>query len=154
MKNIVLYTDGACSGNPGIGGYGIVLIYNNYIKEFNGYEKETTNNKMEVTAVIEGLKKIKEPCNVDIYTDSAYTMNAFSEGWIDNWIKNNWKTANNKPVKNDNLWKSLLKEMERHNITWHKVKGHSDNVYNNRCDELARAGIDECRSILNEKKEI
>ena len=108
MKEIDLYTDGACSGNPGVGGYGIVLIYGNYIKEYSGYNENTTNNQMEITAVIEGLKKVKEICKINIYTDSAYTMNAFSEGWIDNWIQNNWKNANKKDVKNVDLWKELL----------------------------------------------
>ena len=108
MKKIDLYTDGACSGNPGVGGYGIVLIYGDYLKEFSGVCEQTTNNQMEITAVIEGLKKIKEPCELTIYTDSAYTMNAFSEGWIDNWILNGWRTANKKPVKNAELWQELL----------------------------------------------
>lgn len=143
MKEIDLYTDGACSGNPGVGGYGIVLIYNNYIKEFSGNSGLTTNNQMEITAVIEGLKKVKEPCKVNIYTDSAYTMNAFSEGWIDSWINNNWKTANKKTVKNKELWIELLELLSKHEVKWNKVKGHADNFYNNRCDELARKAIDD-----------
>ena len=141
MKEIDLYTDGACSGNPGVGGYGIVLIYNDYIKEFSGYNENTTNNQMEITAVIEGLKKVKEPCKINIYTDSAYTMNAFSEGWIDSWIQNNWKTANKKPVKNKELWIELIDLLSKHEIVWNKVKGHADNKYNNRCDELATGEI-------------
>ena len=144
MKEIDLYTDGACSGNPGVGGYGIVLIYNDYIKEFSGYNENTTNNQMEITAVIEGLKKVKEPCKINIYTDSAYTMNAFSEGWIDSWIQNNWKTANKKPVKNKELWIELIDLLSKHEIVWNKVKGHADNKYNNRCDELAREAIVNC----------
>ena len=136
-----LYTDGACSGNPGVGGYGIVLIYGDYIKEFSGVCKLSTNNQMEITAVIEGLKKIKEPCDVTIYTDSAYTMNAFSEGWIDNWILNGWRTANKKPVKNAELWQELLELLKIHKVQWVKVKGHADNKYNNRCDALATGEI-------------
>lgn len=142
MKDIIMYTDGACSGNPGVGGYGIVLIYNDIKKTFSGVNPDTTNNRMEVTAVIEGLKKLKEPCNVTVYTDSAYTMNTFSEGWLENWKQNNWKTANKKPVKNCDLWQELLSLMEIHNVSWVKVKGHSDNEYNNLCDKLARTEIE------------
>lgn len=149
MKEIELYTDGACSGNPGVGGYGIVLIYGNYIKEYSGYNENTTNNQMEITAVIEGLKKVKEICKINIYTDSAYTMNAFSEGWIDNWIQNNWKNANKKPVKNKELWLELIDLLSKHEVVWHKVKGHADNFYNNRCDELARAAIALCNEKLD-----
>ena len=143
MKDITLYTDGACSGNPGIGGYAYILFYNNKFKEFSGVDQNTTNNKMEITAVINGLNQIKESCNVTIYTDSAYTMNAFEQHWIENWEKNNWRNSSNKPVKNFELWQELIKAMSRHNsIKWVKVKGHSDNLYNNRCDELARGEID------------
>ncbi len=146
MKDIILYTDGACSGNPGIGGYGYVLMYKDKIKEFSGAEPMTTNNRMELTAVIKGLNQIKEPCNVTIYTDSAYTMNAFDQGWIDKWQLSGWKTANNKPVKNDDLWQELLAAIARHNsIKWVKVKGHADNVYNNRCDKLATGEIEKYR---------
>ena len=141
MKDVIMYTDGACSGNPGVGGYGIVLIYNDIKKEFSGVNPDTTNNRMEVTAVIEGLKKLKEPCNVTVYTDSAYTMNTFSEGWLENWKVNNWKTANKKPVKNIELWQQLDNLCGIHDITWHKVKGHADNIYNNRCDQLATSAI-------------
>lgn len=149
MKDIILYTDGACSGNPGIGGYGYILMYKDLIKEFSGVDPETTNNQMEITAVIKGLNQIKEPCNVTIYTDSAYTMNAFDLGWIDNWEKNNWKNANKKPVKNVELWKELIAAINRHNsVNWVKVKGHSDNYYNNRCDELARKEIENYRNNM------
>lgn len=141
MKHIDMYTDGACSGNPGPGGWGVVLIYKDLIKEFSGYNPETTNNKMEITAVIEGLKKIKEPCNITIYTDSAYTMNAFEQGWIRNWQLNNWKTANKKPVANQDLWITLLSLLSRHEYQFVKVKGHADNQYNNRCDQLATGEI-------------
>jgi len=143
MKDIVLYTDGACSGNPGVGGYGFILFYKNKSKEFSGVNPNTTNNQMEITAVIKGLNQIKEPCNVTVYTDSAYTMNAFEQNWIENWKMNNWRNANKKEVKNKELWLDLLAAIERHNsVRWVKVKGHSDNVYNNRCDALARMEIE------------
>ncbi len=141
MKKVELYTDGACSGNPGVGGWGVVLIYGDYIKEFSGVNNLTTNNQMEITAVIEGLKRLKEACDITIYTDSAYTMNAFSEGWITNWQLNGWKTANKKPVKNAELWQELLNELAKHKVKWVKVKGHADNKYNNICDKLATGEI-------------
>ncbi len=141
MKKIEMYTDGSCIGNPGPGGYAIVLCYNGIQKEFSGYVENTTNNRMEITAVIEGLKKVKEPCEITIYTDSAYTMNAFDQGWLDSWLLNNWKTSSKKPVLNQDLWQELVLLMKPHKITWVKVKGHSDNVLNNRCDELARGEI-------------
>lgn len=142
MKDVELYTDGACSYNPGPGGYGIVLKYKDKEKEHSGYCDNTTNNRMEITAVIEGLKLIKEPCNVTIYSDSAYTVNAFLQGWIENWQANNWRTANKKPVFNIDLWQELLQLLSQHNVKWVKVKGHADNVYNNRCDALARKQIE------------
>ena len=145
MKNIEIYTDGACSGNPGPGGYGIVLKYNNIQKEYSGYAEQTTNNRMELTAVIEALKLLKEPCNVTLYSDSAYTLNAFLLGWIDSWILNNWKTASKKPVLNVDLWKELNELKNKHNITWVKVKGHADNELNNLCDKLARLEIEKNR---------
>jgi len=137
MKKVELYTDGACSGNPGKGGYGGILIYNGIEKEYSGSEAETTNKRMELKAVIEGLKLLQEPVELDIYSDSAYTVNAFLEGWIENWQINNWKTASKKPVQNIDLWQELLELLAPHSITWHKVKGHADNEYNNRCDKLA-----------------
>ncbi len=145
MKNIEIYTDGACSGNPGPGGYGIVLKYNNIQKEYSGYAEQTTNNRMELTAVIEALKLLKEPCNVTLYSDSAYTLNAFLLGWIDSWLLNNWKTALKKPVLNVDLWKELIELKNKHNITWVKVKGHADNELNNLCDKLARLEIEKNR---------
>lgn len=141
MKKVDLYTDGACSGNPGPGGWGVVLIYKDIIKEFSGYNPETTNNQMEITAVLEGLKKLKEACEVTIYTDSAYTMNAFSQGWITNWQLNEWKNANKKPVANKELWLELLELLSKHEYSFVKVKGHADNKYNNRCDALATGEI-------------
>lgn len=137
-----MYTDGACSYNPGPGGYGIVLIYNGVEKEFSGFNESTTNNRMELTAVIEGLKKLKESCDVTIYTDSAYTMNAFELGWLEDWQNKNWKNSQKKDVLNKDLWQELLSEMSKHKISWVKVKGHSDNKYNNRCDKLARTEVD------------
>lgn len=137
MKHVDLYTDGACSGNPGAGGYGGILIYNGHEKEYSGYENDTTNNRMELRAVIEGLKLLKEPVELNIYSDSAYVVNAFLENWIENWQMNGWRTANRKPVQNVELWKELLELLTPHSVTWNKVKGHADNPYNNRCDKLA-----------------
>lgn len=129
-------------GNPGPGGWGSVLIYNEYKKEISGGSKETTNNIMEMTAVIEALKLLKRPCNVEIYSDSAYVVNAFEQGWIYGWQKNNWKTASKEPVKNKELWEELIALIKTHNnVKFIKVKGHSDNKLNNRCDELARNAI-------------
>lgn len=141
LKKVELYTDGACSGNPGKGGYGGILIYKGIKKEYSGFAENTTNNRMELTAVIMGLKMLKEPVEIDIYSDSAYTVNAFLEGWIENWINNNWHTAGKKPVQNVELWQELLELIQPHKVTWHKVKGHADNAYNNRCDKLATGEI-------------
>ena len=141
MKRVLLYTDGACSGNPGPGGWGAILIYGEIKKELSGGETSTTNNRMELTAVIEGLKRLKFPCIVDIYSDSAYTVNAFHEGWVRNWEKGGWIKADKKPVLNADLWQELISLVRKHQVTFHKVKGHSDNQLNNRCDELARAAI-------------
>ena len=144
-KQVTLYTDGACSGNPGAGGWGAILIYGEHRREFSGGEPQTTNNRMELTAVIEGLMKLKFPCRVDVYSDSAYTVNGFLQGWVYGWEKMGWKKADKKPVLNDDLWKQLLALTREHEVTFHKVKGHADNPLNNRCDELARGAIDELR---------
>ena len=141
MKKVDLYTDGACSDNPGAGGYGAILIYRGIEKEISGGEPSTTNNRMEIFAVIAGLRCLKESCDVTIYSDSAYTVNAFNEGWIQGWKTNGWKKADGKPVLNADLWLELLSLMEPHEIRFVKVKGHADNEYNNRCDALARAAI-------------
>lgn len=141
MKKVTLYTDGACSGNPGVGGWGVVLMYKNSEKRISGADGSTTNNRMEVTAVIEGLKCLKEPCEVEVYSDSAYTVNAFANGWIDDWVKNGFKKADNKPVLNDDLWRELLKMTAVHKVKFIKVKGHADNEYNNICDKLATDAI-------------
>ena len=143
MDNVTIYTDGACSGNPGPGGWGSILMYKDIKKEISGGKKETTNNVMELTAVIEALKLLKYPCNVSLYSDSAYVVNAFLQKWIINWEKNNWKTSDKSDVKNKELWQELLDLTKIHNVTFIKVKGHSDNEYNNRCDELARTAIKE-----------
>ena len=148
MKQVILYTDGACSGNPGIGGWGAVLLYGAYKTEISGGEGETTNNRMEITAVIEGLKKLKYPCAVEVYSDSAYTVNAFLEGWVYAWEKSGWKKADKKPVLNEDLWRELLALTRVHKVTFYKVKGHADNDLNNRCDELARTAITELREKL------
>ena len=151
-KKVILYTDGACSGNPGLGGYAGILIYGEHRREYNAAEKQTTNNRMEVLAVIEGLKRLKYPCVVDVYSDSAYTVNAFLNGWIYAWRKNGWKKADKKPVQNVDLWEELYALTQKHEVTFHKVAGHADNELNNRCDELARAAIDELRKTLPEEE--
>ena len=147
-KKVVLYTDGACSGNPGLGGFGGILIYGEIRKEYSGAEKSTTNNRMEIMAVIEGLKKLKYPCIVDVFSDSAYTVNAFLNGWIYAWKKNGWRKADGKAVINVDLWEALYALTVTHEVTFHKVAGHADNELNNRCDELARGAIVELRKSL------
>lgn len=142
MDQVTIYTDGACSGNPGPGGWGCVLMHNDNYKEISGNAIQTTNNIMELTAVIEGLKALKKQCKVELYSDSAYVVNAFTNRWIENWQKNNWKTSSKEPVKNMELWKELLELIREHDVHFNKVKGHSDNKYNNRCDELARSEIE------------
>lgn len=141
MEKVTIYTDGACSGNPGPGGWGAILMWQGKKKEIAGGCKNTTNNIMEITAVIEALKLLKYACEVDLYSDSAYVVNAFRQKWIENWKKNNWKTASKEPVKNKELWQELDKLTQIHQVKFHKVKGHSDNEFNNRCDELARGEI-------------
>ena len=143
MEEITIYTDGACSGNPGPGGWGSILMINDSKKEISGGAPDTTNNIMELTAVIEALKSLKRPCKVNLYSDSAYVVNAFLQKWIYGWIKKNWKTASNEPVKNKELWQELYSLTKVHDVTFHKVKGHADNEFNNRCDELARKAIKE-----------
>lgn len=150
MKKIDLYTDGACSGNPGAGGYGAILIYKETEKEISGGELSTTNNRMEIYAVIAGLSALKEPCEVTVYSDSAYTVNAFNAGWIDGWEKAGWRKADGKPVLNVDLWQTLLRLIRKHRVRFVKVKGHADNVYNNRCDALARAAIKKLSAIPND----
>lgn len=144
---VTIYTDGAARGNPeGPGGYGAVLQYIDskgvlHEREYSAGYKKTTNNRMELMAVIMGLKALKYPCAVEVYSDSAYTVNAFVNGWILSWKENGWKKSDNKAVLNTDLWQELIKLSEMHEITFKKVKGHADNEYNNRCDALARGAI-------------
>lgn len=119
------------------GGWGAILIYGEHMKECSGGEEHTTNNRMEITAVIEALRKLKEPCKVKLYSDSAYVVNCFKQNWIDNWQRNGWRNSKNQPVENQDLWKLLVPLTEYHQVEFIKVKGHADNKYNNRCDELA-----------------
>lgn len=147
MKQVEIYTDGACSGNPGIGGWAAVMFYQGHKKEVSGYDKETTNNRMELFAIIQGLSNLKEECDVTVFSDSAYAVDAINKGWIENWKTNNWKTSDKKDVKNYDLWNDLLYRMSKHRVKFVKVKGHSDNEFNNRCDELARAAIKKCQSF-------
>lgn len=141
MEEVTIYTDGACSGNPGPGGWGAMLLYKGNKKEISGGKENTTNNVMELTAVIEGLKLLKFPCKVKLYSDSAYVVNAFIQKWIYGWIKNGWKNSSKEPVKNKELWQELYELTKTHEVEFIKVKGHADNEYNNRCDELARNAI-------------
>ena len=141
MKKVTIYTDGACSGNPGAGGWGAVLFYKDQMREMSGFEENTTNNKMELTAAIKALERLKEPCEVELYSDSAYLVNAFLEGWLTKWQMNGFKSSNKKPVQNVDLWQKLIELNNIHKITWIKVKGHADNVYNNMCDALATGEI-------------
>ena len=141
MEEVVIYTDGACSGNPGPGGWGSILMYKGNKKEISGGKKDTTNNIMELTAVIEALKLLKFKCKVSLYSDSAYVVNAFNQKWIYGWMKNGWKNASKEPVKNKELWEELYELTKTHEVTFIKVKGHSDNEYNNRCDEMAREEV-------------
>lgn len=144
MKQVEIFTDGACSGNPGPGGWGVLLRWNGVTKELYGGEADTTNNRMELTAAIKALNALKEPCEVDLYTDSVYVRNGISS-WIDSWKANNWKTSAKKPVKNAELWQQLDEARLRHKVSWHWVKGHAGHPENERCDELARKGVDENR---------
>lgn len=141
MKKVIIYTDGACSGNPGPGGWGAILIYKEKKLELSGYEAHTTNNRMELLAPIEALSRLKEPCEVDVYSDSAYLTNAFLQNWLGNWVRRGWVKSDKKPVENRDLWEKLLQLASVHRIAWHKVKGHADNPLNNRCDELATGEI-------------
>ena len=140
-EKVIIYTDGACSGNPGPGGWGAILMYKGAKKEISGGMKDTTNNIMEITAVVEALKCLKVESDVQVYSDSAYTVNAFKQGWIYNWMKNGWRTANKEPVKNKELWQELYALTKKHKVEFIKVKGHADNEFNNRCDEMARDAI-------------
>ena len=137
MKKVIVYTDGACSGNPGPGGWGALLSFQGIEKELSAYDPYTTNQKMELTAALKALNALKEPCEVTLFSDSAYLINGFTKGWIAGWEKNGWKNSKKEEVANKELWQGLAEENRRHNIAWCKVKGHSDNEGNNRCDTLA-----------------
>lgn len=140
MKDVTIYTDGACSGNPGPGGWAAVLLYGNKEREISGGEAQTTNNRMEMMAAIRALMLLKEPCAVTLITDSKYLLQGYTE-WVPGWAKRGWKTADKKPVKNVDLWQELLQVAKPHRITWQWVKGHSGNAYNDRVDALAVAAI-------------
>ncbi|MEJ6727216.1 MAG: ribonuclease HI [Emcibacteraceae bacterium] len=146
MKNIVIYTDGACSGNPGPGGWGALLIYADHQKEIMEGAFETTNNRMELTAAIEALKALSEPCTVTLHTDSTYVKDGITK-WIDNWKNNGWRTAAKKPVKNADLWKDLDLAVKQHTIEWKWVRGHNGDAGNERADELANIGLNNYRII-------
>lgn len=140
MKTVEIFTDGACSGNPGPGGWGALLRYNGKVKELSGGEALTTNNRMELTAAIEALKALREPVRVELHTDSNYVRDGIM-GWIEGWKRNGWRTADKKPVKNAELWQALDEARKRHDVHWHWVKGHAGHPENERADELARAGM-------------
>lgn len=142
MKQVTIYTDGACSGNPGAGGYCAILSYKGLSKTISGYEALTTNNRMELMAIIEGLKALKERCQVEIFSDSSYCVNAFTNGWIKAWQAKGWRTSDNKDVKNVELWQELLRLTAYHDVKFNKVKGHADNELNNLCDKTARKEIE------------
>jgi len=144
MKKIVIYTDGACSGNPGFGGFGAILRFGAKEKKIQGAHKNTTNNQMEMMAVIRALESLTEPCEVEIYTDSQYVKNGITS-WIHNWLKNNWRNAQKKPVKNKALWQRMLAALNKHIVSWHWVKGHAGNEYNEKADKLATGAIDKLR---------
>ena len=152
-KTVNIYTDGACSGNPGPGGWAVILEYCGHQKELSGYMAGTTNNRMELFAAISGLGALKEPCFVNLYSDSNYLVQAFNDRWIENWKKNGWKTSNGSKVENQDLWFILFAQTQKHTVHFIKVKGHSDHPQNNRCDELARAAIDEYKKLNTEPEE-
>lgn len=140
MKHVDIFTDGACSGNPGPGGWGAILRYRKIEKELSGGTADTTNNRMELTAAIEALNALRERCRVDLYTDSSYVKDGIG-GWIEGWKRNGWKTSAKKPVKNADLWQALEKARNRHDVTWHWIKGHAGHPENERADELARKAM-------------
>lgn len=147
MKQVTIYTDGACSGNPGPGGWGAVLKYGAHEREISGGEASTTNNRMELTAAVSALKALKEPCRVYLYSDSKYLVDSLMKGWVIAWEKRGWVKADKKPALNADLWQELLRLDKVHEITYHWVKGHADDDYNNRCDELAVARRDEYAAL-------
>jgi len=142
--HVIIYTDGACSGNPGPGGWGALLQWKGKERTLSGSAPHTTNNRMELKAVIEALRALKRPCRVSIHSDSALIVNAFSQGWVDNWLRRGWKKADKKPVENRDLWEQLLDAMRPHDVEWVKVKGHADDERNNRVDRLA---VEACKKV-------
>ncbi|MDR3155623.1 MAG: ribonuclease HI [Holosporaceae bacterium] len=146
LKKVVIYTDGACSGNPGPGGWGAIMFCNGTEKELSGTEENTTNNRMELMAAIGALEALQQPCYVEIHTDSTYVRNGITQ-WINEWIKNGWRNSAKQPVKNQDLWRRLLAASELHQISWHWVKGHSGDELNDRVDKLARDNCNWCRKI-------
>lgn len=150
MKEVILYTDGACSVNPGIGGWAYILEFNGKQKKCAGAERETTNNRMELMAVIEGLKALKEPCKVQLFSDSAYVINAFKNDWITSWQLNNWRNSQKNPVLNRDLWEILIELVSKHQVVFNKVKGHADNELNNLCDKMAVEQVQLLKSQISE----
>jgi len=142
MKHILIYTDGACRGNPGRGGFGTILNYNGHIKEISAGYSKTTNNRMEILAALVGLEALSEPCKVTVYSDSKYLIDAMSKGWLYGWKKKNWTRGPGKPLKNVDLWKRMDEVIRKHDITWKWVKGHAGHPENERCDELATTAAD------------
>lgn len=145
MKKVEIYTDGACRGNPGCGGWGAIISYNGVEKELSGGERETTNNRMELTAAISGLSALKEPCEVSLYSDSKYLVDAINKGWLDSWVKKGWKKADGKAVLNIDLWQKLISLFQTHKVTLIWVKGHNENIKNERCDALACSEADKLK---------
>ncbi len=139
MKTVTLYTDGACSGNPGPGGWGAILMYGAHQRELSGGEASTTNNRMELTAILRALEALKEPCAVELYSDSKYAVEAIDKNWVYGWQKRGWVKSDKKPALNVDLWEQILLQLQRHTVTLHWVRGHAENPYNNRCDALAVA---------------
>jgi ribonuclease HI len=152
VKQIQIYTDGACSGNPGPGGWGAILIYNGVEKTLSGFAPKTTNQRMELTAAVEALKALKEPCQIKLHSDSAYLINAFRQNWIGKWLANGWQNAQKKPVENQDLWQELITLSRIQQVEWIKVPGHQDNIYNNRCDSIAREAISKNQTSKAEAK--
>jgi len=148
---VIIYTDGACSGNPGPGGWGAVLMFGEHKKELSGSAADTTNNRMELLAAIQALSALKKPCMVDLYSDSAYLINAFAKGWLAAWQQNGWRKSDKKPVENQDLWEQLVVLTNKHSVNFVKVKGHADNPYNNRCDELAVAAY---KALMQQTDEV
>lgn len=152
LQQVEIYTDGACSGNPGPGGWAAILVYGEHEKELSGHDVHTTNNRMELTAAIEGLRALRRPCRVQLYSDSAYLVNAFRQGWLERWRRNGWRTAGGDPVENRDLWEALLQQASRHQVEWRKLRGHAGHAYNERCDRLARAAAAQAEEEVRRRR--